>query len=66
MASETMREMTYEEMIVNIIIHILDFDVPFGVKRDMIGYVLGLSHKYESDVRDALYTPTPSCTIMRE
>lgn len=66
MASEAMREMTYEEMIVNIIIRILDFDVPFGVKRDMIGHVLSLSHKYESDVRDALYTPMPSCTIMRE
>lgn len=66
MASETLREMTYEEMMVNIIMHILAIDVPFGVKRDMIGHVLSLSYKYESDVKDALYTPTPSCTIMRE
>lgn len=66
MASETLREMTYDEMTVNTIMHILALDVPFGVKRGMIGQVLSLSHKYESDVKDALYTPTPSCTIMRE
>ena len=66
MASEAMREMTYEEMIANIIMHILALDVPFGVKRDMIGHVLSLSYKYERDVKDALYTPTPSSTIMRE
>lgn len=66
MASEALREMTYEEMIANTIMNILAIDVAFGVKRDMIGQVLNLSYKYESDVKNALYTQTPSCTIMRE
>lgn len=57
--SEAVREMTYEEQIANVIIHILTIETPFGVKRDLIGYILGLSYRYERDIKDALYTPMP-------
>lgn len=55
--NETAREMTYEEQTVNIIMHILAMDTAFGMKRDLIGYVLGLSHRHEREIKDALYTP---------
>lgn len=51
--SEASREMTYEEMTVNIISHILAIEMPFGMKRDLIGHVLGLSYRHEGDIREA-------------
>lgn len=64
--SEAVREMTYEEQITNFIIYILAIDTPFGVKRDLISYILNLSYRHERDIKDALYTPTPSCTFPAE
>lgn len=64
--SETAREMTYEEQIANFIMHILAIETPFGVKRDLISHLLGLTYRYERDIKDALYTPTPSCTLKSE
>ena len=64
--SEAVREMTYEEMTVNIILHILAIEMPFGMKRDLIGYLLSLSYRHERDIKDALYTPTPSCSFKAE
>lgn len=61
--SEAMREMTYDEMVANIIIQILAMETPFGIKRDLIGHILSLSYRHERDIKDALYTPTPSCSI---
>ena len=58
--SEAMREMTYDEMVANIIIQILAMETPFGIKRDLIGHILSLSYRHERDIKDALYTPTPS------
>lgn len=64
--SEAVREMTYEEMTVNIISHILAIEMPFGMKRDLISHLLSLSYRHERDIKDALYTPTPSCTFKAE
>lgn len=64
--SEAMREMTYDEQIANFIMHILAIDTPFGVKRDLISHILSLSYRHERDIKDALYTPTPSCTFPAE
>lgn len=64
--SEAVREMTYEEQIANLIMHILAIDTPFGVKRDLISYALSLSYRHEREIKDALYTPTPSCTFPAE
>lgn len=60
---EVMREMPYEEQLANFIIYILAIDTPFGVKRDLISRILSLSYYHERDIKDALYTPTPSCTF---
>lgn len=64
--SEAMREMTYEEMVANIIIQILAMETPFEIKRDLIGHILSLSYQHDRDIKDALYTPTPSCSIKAE
>ena len=64
--SEAVREMTYEEQIANFIMHILAIDTPFGVKRDLISQILSLSYRHERDIKDALYTPTPSCTFLAD
>ena len=64
--SEAVREMTYEEQITNVIMHILALETPFGVKRDLISHILSLSYRHERDIKDALYTPTPSCTLKAE
>ena len=61
--SEEAREMTYEEQIANIIIHILALEIPFGEKRDLISHILSLSYRHEREIKDALYTPTPSCSF---
>lgn len=61
--SEAVREMTYEEQIANFIMYILAIDTSFKVKRDLIGHILSLSYCHERDIKDALYTPTPSCTF---
>lgn len=53
--SEAMREMTYDEMVANIIIQILAMETPFGIKRDLIGHILSLSYRHERDIKDALY-----------
>ena len=64
--SETLREMTYDEQIANFIMHILAIETPFGVKRDLISHLLSLTYRYERDIKDALYTPTPSCSFKAE
>ena len=64
--SEALREMTYDEMIANFIMHILAIETPFSVKRDLISYLLTLTYRHERDIKDALYTPTPSCTFTAE
>ena len=64
--SEAVREMTYEEQIANFIMHILAIDTPVGVKRDLISQILSLSYRHERDIKDALYTPTPSCTFLAD
>lgn len=61
--SEAAREMTYDEQITNFIVHILAIETPFSVKRDLISHLLSLTYRYERDIKDALYTPMPSCTI---
>ena len=64
--SEAMREMTYDEQITNFIVYILAIETPFSVKRDLIGYLLSLTYRHERDIKDALYTPTPSCSFKEE
>lgn len=64
--SEAVREMTYDEQIVNFIIYILAIETPFSVKRDLISHLLSLTYRHERDIKDALYTPTPSCTFKAE
>ena len=61
--SETAREMTYDEQITNFIMCILAIETPFSVKRDLIGHLLSLTYRHERDIKDALYTPTPSCSF---
>lgn len=64
--NEAVREMTCDEQITNFIMHILAIETPFSVKRDLIGHLLSLTYRYEREIKDALYTPTPSCTIKAE
>ena len=52
--SEAVREMTYDEQITNVIIHILALELPMGERRDLISHVLALSYKHDRDVIDAL------------
>jgi hypothetical protein len=61
--SETLREMTYDEQITDFIICILAIETPFSVKRDLISHLLSLTYRHECDIKDALYTPTPSCSF---
>lgn len=61
--SEAAREMTYDEQIANFIIYILAIETPFSVKRDLISHLLSLTYRHERDIKDALYTPTPSCSL---
>ena len=61
--SEAVREMTYDEQIANFIMHILAIEAPLSVKRDLIGHLFTLTYRYERDIKDALYTPTPSCSL---
>ena len=61
--SEVAKEMTRDEQIANFIMHILAIETPFGVKRDLISDLLSLTYGYERDIKDALYTLTPSRTI---
>ena len=64
--SEAMREMNYDEQIANFIMHILAIETPFSVKRDLISHLLSISYRHERDIKDALYTPTPSCSFKAE
>lgn len=64
--SETAREMTYDEQISNFIMHILAIETPFSVKRDLISHLLSLTYRHEQDIKDALYTPMPSCSFKAE
>lgn len=64
--SDTLREMTYDEQIANFIMNILAIETPFSVKRDLIGQLLSLTYRHERDIKDALYTPTPSCSFKAE
>lgn len=64
--SEAVREMTYDELITDFIMHILVIETPFSVKRDLISHLLALTYRHERDIKDALYTPTPSCTFKEE
>ena len=52
--NENTREATFEEHMTDFIIHILAMDTAFGVKRDLIGRILGISYRYERDVADAI------------
>ena len=51
--NENAREATFEEYMADFIIYILAMDTAFGVKRDLIGRLLGISYRYEKDVADA-------------
>ena len=64
--SESVREMTYDEQIANFIINILAIETPFSVKRDLISQLLSFTYRYERDIKDALYTSTPSCSFKAE
>ena len=64
--SEAVREMTYDEQIANFIMHILAIEAPLSVKRDLIGQLFSLTYRHERDIEDALYTPTPSCSLKAE
>ena len=64
--SEAVREMTYDEQIANFIMHILEIEAPLSVKRDLIGQLLSITYRHERDIEDALYTPTPSCSLKEE
>ena len=64
--SEAVREMTYDEQIANFIMYILAIETSFSVKRDLISHLLGVTYRHERDIKDALYTPTPSCSFMAE
>lgn len=64
--SDTAREMTYDEQIANFIMYILEIETPFSVKRDLISYLLSLTYRHERDIKDALYTTTPSCSFKAE
>lgn len=33
---------------------------------DFISHLLSLTYRHECDIKDALYTPTPSCTFKAE
>ena len=63
---EALREMTYDEQIADFIMHILAIETPFSVKRDLISHLLSLTYRHERDIKDALYTPTPSCSFKAE
>lgn len=64
--NEVVREMTYDELIADIIMHILAIETPFSVKRDLINRLLILTYRHEREIKDALYTPTPSCSFKAE
>lgn len=64
--SEAVREMTYDEQIADFIISILAIETPFSVKRDLISRLLSLTYRHERDIKDALYTPTPSYSFKVE
>ena len=64
--SETGREMTYDEQVANFIMQILAIETPFIVKCDLIGHLLSLTYRHDCDIKDALYTPTPSCSFKSE
>ena len=61
--SEALKEMTYDEQIANFIMHILAIEAPLSVKRDLIGQLFSLTYRHERDIENALYTPTPSCSL---
>lgn len=63
---EAVREMTTDEQIANFIINILAIETPFSVKRDLISHLLSLTYRYERDIKNALYAPTPSCSFKAE
>ena len=52
--SDAVREMTYDEQITNLILHILALELPMGMRRDLISHVLSLSYKHERDMVDAI------------
>ena len=48
--SETVREATFEEQAQNMIIHILALELPFNMKRDLVGQVFSLSYIHEQNM----------------
>ena len=52
--SDNVREATFEEYVTNIILHILALETPFGIKRDLISQILGLSYRHERELIDAM------------
>ena len=59
--TEAVREMTYDEQVADFIMNILAIETPFGVKRDLIMRLLSLTYRHERDIKNAFYTPMPSC-----
>ena len=64
--SEAFREMTYDEQIAKFIMNILAIEAPLSVKRDLIGQLFSITYRHERDIENALYTPTPSCSLKAE
>ena len=48
--SETVREATFDEQAQNMIIHILALELPFNMKRDLVGQVFSLSYIHEQNM----------------
>ena len=51
---EAVREMTYDEQITNVIMHILALELPMGQRRDLISHILSLSYKHERDMMEVI------------
>ena len=48
--SEACREATFEEQAQNMIINILALELPFNMKRDLVGQVFSLSYIHEQNM----------------
>ena len=47
------RQATFEEQAQNMSIHILTLELPFGMKRDLLGQLMSLTYIHEQDMFDA-------------
>lgn len=64
--NDNLRELTFEEQITNMILHVLSIKVPFETKCDMIDYILGLSRIHEHALKEALNARAPQSTMQNE